>query len=260
MSKSKRARKKDVEFLETVIENNNDAIVSYSGKQKAKRWSQHDLKDVKPLTQTQTILFESWIEGRNPVCIGSAGTGKSFCSIYLALNDILNKASPRNRLIIVRSSTATKDQGFLPGTLEEKSEPIEAVYRDLVNNLIGRSVYDHMKEAGLIEFKTTAYLRGLTWDNAVILLDEIQSLDLHEIYSTITRIGSNTRVICAGDFLQNDLVNHRHIQSGLKDFLTIVRKVPEFEIINFTHDDIVRSKLIKQFIIAYEQTMGSAPV
>lgn len=258
MSKSKRVRKvkkNDIEFLEGVIEQNNLAIIEHSKKRK---WTEHDLKNVQPLNLTQKLFFEAYSEGKNVVAVGSAGVGKSYVALYLALNDILQKTSPRSKIIIIKSALPTRDQGFLPGDLDEKQAPLENPYRDIVNDLIGngRASYDSMKEHGLIEFMTTAYLRGLTLDNCVLILDEIQSMNLHEIYSCITRIGKNTRVICAGDFLQNDLQHRRYEESGLRDFLNIIKKVREFEIINFTHDDIVRSQLIKSFIIAYQETMG----
>lgn len=260
LSKRKYVRKgkKDESVFLEQIDANTAAIVEYGNKKK--KWTEHDLKHVKALTTSQALLFEAYSEGKNPVAIGSAGTGKTYCALYLALNDILQKTSPRNKIIIVKSSLQLREQGFLPGDLEEKQAPLETPYRDIVHDLIGTNKpYEHMKELGLIEFMTTGFLRGISIDNTVLIIDEIQSMTLHELFSCITRIGKNTKVICCGDFLQNDLQYKRYEESGMKSFIAIIKKVADFSIINFSHDDIVRSKLIKQFIIAYEQTMGVAP-
>jgi len=219
---------------------------------KKKFWSTHDVKVVKPLTPTQDDMFFAWEEKKHICAHGTAGTGKSFLSLYLAINDVLNKK--QKQIIIVRSAVATRDIGHLPGTLEEKTAQYEIPYNDIMWDLLGRkSTYSDMKEAGIIKFMTTSFIRGLTWDNAIIIVDEGENLTLHEINSIMTRVGKNTRVIFNGDIKQTDLDGKKHGSSGMDQAVRIFNRMSSFELIHFTQHDIVRSDFVKEWIIASEE-------
>jgi phosphate starvation-inducible PhoH-like protein len=169
--------------------------------------------------------------------------------------DILDGSLPQKQLVVVRSAVATRDLGFMPGTLEEKTSLFEIPYRDILADLFGRpATYDNMKEAGLIRFVTTSYIRGLTWDNSIIIVDEAQNLTWHEINSVMTRIGENSRIVFTGDLIQTDLNKKTSEKTGMQRLLATASKMSQFSTVQFTSDDIVRSELVKDWIIASEQT------
>jgi phosphate starvation-inducible PhoH-like protein len=231
----------------------NSNIVAIQQGPKRKSWSIHDLRAIKPLTTKQASLIESYFTGNHLVASGSAGTGKSFLALWLALTSVLTKDSPEDHIIIVRSAVASRDIGFLPGTAEEKLEPFEVPYKDIMHDLLGRATsYDDLKDAGKVKFIPTSFVRGSTWDNAVVIIDEAQNLTMHELNSVITRVGENTRVIVCGDYNQNDLVNKRYETSGFKDFLRVADAMHDFDVVNFTKDDIVRSEFVKAWISTLE--------
>lgn len=242
--------KTDIEFLETALLANGGAILEGP---KKKKWTKHDIRPIKPLTQTQENLFRSFYEEYQICALGSAGTGKSFIAMYLSLNEITNGRTQK-KIIIVRSAVQGREQGYLPGTQEEKNAPFENPYRDILANLCGKSsTYDDMKEAGIIEFHTTAHLRGLTWDNAIVILDEVQNMDIAEISTVITRLGENTRILILGDFKQNDLSRKKKEVSGIAQLRRIIEKMNSFALLEFTTNDIVRGKLVKEWIVACEE-------
>jgi phosphate starvation-inducible protein PhoH len=220
---------------------------------KRKHWSMHDLKTIKPLTPTQEDLFHAWYNGDNLCAHGSAGTGKTFLALYLALQEVLKQN--HSRVIIVRSAVTTRDVGFLPGTLEEKIMQFEAPYHDILWELVGRpSTYQDMKDQGLIEFHSTSFLRGLTWDNAIVIVDEAENLTFHEIDNVMTRLGENTRVIFTGDTKQTDLDGSKKLgQEGLTQAMQVFENMEGFSCIKFNYHDIVRGDLVKSWIMACEE-------
>lgn len=252
-SNTKRLSKKDadIKFLQEVIDNNGSAMTE---NRKRKSWTAHDLRTINPLNEPQRAMFDSYFSGSMAIIAnGSAGTGKTLAGLYLALTDVLNKNHPQKRIIIVRSAVATREVGHLPGTLEEKLEPYEAPYRDIITFLTGNSnTYDNMKEAGIIEFMPTSYIRGLNWDDAIVLIDEVQNLNFHEVNSVITRVGDNTKLLIIGDHIQTDLYRSSHDKSGMERFLSIARTMPDFDEIVFRKEDIVRSSFVKSWICALE--------
>jgi len=218
-----------------------------------KNWSKHDLKYVKPLTTNQDIMFNAFRAGDNVFAHGTAGTGKSYAALYLALQLLLDVDNEYERIIIVRSTVPARDVGFLPGTVEEKLAVYEQPYRDIFADLIGKaSSYDDMKEARKVEFVSTSFIRGITWDNAIIVFDEVQNANWEEINTVMTRIGNNTRLVICGDVKQNDLLYKKSDQSGIETLLKVTKRLPAFANVTFTRDDIVRSDFVKQFIIACE--------
>jgi phosphate starvation-inducible protein PhoH len=209
------------------------------------------LKVIDPLTVNQERTYESWEDGQNLLLVGTAGTGKSFLSAYLGMRSILEEKQQAT-LTIVRSVVPTRDMGFLPGSNKEKSKVYEAPYYSIFSEIFGRSdAYDYLKNKNMVEFMTTSFVRGITINNSIILVDEFQNMTPSELHSVFTRIGKNCRVIFAGDIKQNDL-NGKREESGFKDFFKVIDRMKDFDIIEFTRDDIVRSSLVKQYIIARE--------
>lgn len=250
----KRARKFDdsnVVALERALYNNGRAMEEGP---KRKRWTMHDLKTITALTPNQEEMIHDFISGKHICAHGSAGTGKTFVALYLALNELLRSDTDTNRIVIVRSAVQTRDLGFMPGTLEEKTALYELPYDLIVGDLIGRSAtYDDMKKAGLIEFCTTSFVRGLTWDNAIVIVDEVQNMNFHEINSVMTRLGEGSRIILVGDLVQTDLRRSKHDTTGIEQLIKIAGRMPQFTVIGFTQHDIVRSEFVKSWIVACEE-------
>ncbi len=165
-----------------------------------------ELREINPMTETQNIVFRSFYDN-HLLLHGIAGTGKTFISLYLALKEMLEYGTFK-KIYIVRSAVATRDVGFMPGTLDEKLRVYEQPYREIVNNLLSRGdAYDILKSKNVIEFMSTSFIRGLTIDNAVVIVDEIQNLSFAELDSVITRVGEGTKIVFCGDFRQTDLKN-----------------------------------------------------
>lgn len=246
--KSRTAKDRDLAFYSEMNFNNGVAVKEGP---KKKTFSLHDLKDVRPMNETQREFFVSYISGNHVIGNGSAGTGKSFISLYLALSDILDNEKEQEKIIIVRSAVPSREIGHLPGDMKEKMAVYEEPYKDIIANLMRRaSAYDDMKDAGKIEFMPTSFVRGLTWDNCVVVIDEAQNMTLQEIHSVITRVGKNTKVVICGDIGQNDLVVRKSDVTGFLEVLKIAERMQEFDVINFTENDIVRSAFVKSWIIA----------
>ena len=214
----------------------------------------------KPITQAQNDVFESWNEDYNLFLYGCAGTGKTAVALFLALNELIKHPELYDKVYIVRSAVATRDMGFMPGTLTEKSLVYELPYIQLIKKLFSRGdAYDILKQKEKVVFLTTSYLRGVTFDNCIVLADEIQNANVGELHTLITRTGRNCRMILAGDIDQNDLTKHKHDISGMMDFMKVIAELEEFDMIRFEIDDIVRSGLVKNYIKArLKLGLGSA--
>jgi len=207
-----------------------------------------NIKSFQPLTQTQKRVFDSYYNGKHLFLHGSAGTGKTFLSMFLSLQEILD-SDIYQKLIIVRSAQPSKNQGFLPGSLKEKTKVYESPYYAICSELFGRGdAYDKLKSSGKIEFYSTSYNRGITFSNCIILVDEIQNLTAPECDTIITRCGEHCKIIFAGDIRQTDLVR-QHEMSGMSDFLKILKRINDFDVHEFGADDIVRSRLVKKYIM-----------
>ena len=217
-----------------------------------------DIKTVKPLTENQRHTFDAFREGKHLMLHGMAGTGKTFLSMYLALEDLMSGESDQEMIYIVRSVVPTRDMGFLPGSQKEKMKVYEAPYQAICTELFGRGdAYDILKQKNAVEFMSTSFVRDITMNNCTVIVDEINNMTFHELDSVITRIGKNCRIIFCGDFRQSDLTKDQE-KNGLKEFMKVVSKLSDFVYIDFLEKDIVRSKLVKEYIIA-RQNLGLQP-
>ena len=214
------------------------------------------LVDIEPLTDNQRKLFDSYKDQKHIVAYGCAGTGKTFITLYNAIQDVLNERSPYERVYIVRSLVATREIGFLPGSHDDKADIYQIPYKNMVKYMFQLSsdadfemLYGNLKSQETIKFWSTSFLRGTTLDNAIIIVDEFQNLNFHELDSIITRVGENTKIMFCGDATQSDLQKTNE-RNGIVDFMAVLRKMPSFDIIEFGVDDIVRSGLVKEYIVA----------
>ena len=214
------------------------------------------LLDIEPITDNQKKLFDSYAEGKHLVAYGTAGTGKTFISLYNALADVLDETTPYERIYLVRSLVSTREIGFLPGDHEDKADIYQIPYKNMVKYMFQmptdadfEMLYGNLKAQETIKFWSTSFIRGTTLDNAIIIVDEFQNLNFHELDSIITRVGENSRIMFCGDASQTDLVKTND-RNGIHDFLNVLRKMPSFDIIEYGIDDIVRSGLVKEYIIS----------
>ena len=214
------------------------------------------LVDITPITDNQKRLFDSYNEGKQIIAYGAAGTGKTFITLYNALKDVLSENTPYDKIYIVRSLVATREIGFLPGDHEDKSSYYQIPYKHMVKYMFQmpsdadfEMLYGNLRAQETIKFWSTSFLRGTTLDDAIIIVDEFQNLNFHELDSIITRVGENTKIVFCGDASQTDLTKTNE-RNGIVDFMKILRAMPSFEMIEFGIDDIVRSGLVKEYLIA----------
>ena len=216
------------------------------------------MRPIQPLTNTQSELFADYKQGFNICAVGTAGTGKTMCAMYLALNDVLSK-DEYDQIVIVRSAVQTREQGFMPGTQAQKEAVYATPYADIANDLFGRGdAWDILKQKNQVKFMTSSFVRGLTFDNSIIIVDECQSMTYHELDSIITRVGETSKIFFCGDTAQDDLATNRHKNdvSGLASFVKVLDRIKMFSIVKFGVEDIVRSGLVKDYIIAKEYTIN----
>ena len=214
------------------------------------------LRTIEPLTETQQVLFNTYETGKNLVAYGAAGTGKTFITLYNALCDVLDPSTPYEKIYIVRSLVATREIGFLPGDHEDKSLLYQIPYKNMVKYMFQlpteadfEMLYGNLKTQGTIGFWSTSFIRGTTFDKAIIIVDEFQNLNFHELDSIITRVGENTKIMFCGDATQTDLIKQNE-RSGISDFMKILRVMPSVDLIEFGVQDIVRSGLCKEYLLS----------
>ena len=217
-----------------------------------------ELKRVEPLTKNQRTTFQAYDNEKHLMLHGIAGTGKSYVSMYLALNEILNGSDKYKKLYIVRSVVPTRDMGFLPGNNREKTRVYEAPYYAICTELFGRGdSYEYLKTKGFVEFISTSFIRGITLNDCIVLVDEMQNGTLHELDSVITRVGRNCKIVFCGDFTQSDFVHDRD-KNGLTTFMKIIKNIRSFEFVEFDKNDILRSDLVRDYIIEKDRLHVSA--
>ena len=214
------------------------------------------MRDIEPLTDNQKKLFESYKDGKNLVAYGAAGTGKTFITLYNALQDVLNPSTPYEKIYIVRSLVATREIGFLPGDHDDKSFLYQIPYKHMVKYMFEmptdadfEMLYGNLKAQNTIDFWSTSFIRGTTLDKSIIIVDEFQNLNYHELDSIMTRVGSHTKIMFCGDATQTDLIKQNE-RNGIHDFMRILRVMPSLNIIEFGVEDIVRSGLCKEYLLA----------
>tara|TARA_Y200000002_G_scaffold379386_1_gene388554 strand:+ start:743 stop:1399 length:657 start_codon:yes stop_codon:yes gene_type:complete len=207
--------------------------------------------DIKPITKHQEETFSAWNVGDNLVLNGSAGTGKTFMSLYLGLNEVFGKSSHK-KLVIIRSVVPTRDLGFLPGTVEEKLSAFETPYQQMCTELFkDKNSYETLKTKHQIEFLSTSYIRGTTFNDSILIIDECQNLTFHELDSIITRVGHNCRIIFCGDYYQSDFKQAKD-KAGIIEFINIIEHLNSFSVIEFDWKDIVRSDFVRDYIMTKE--------
>ncbi len=214
------------------------------------------MRDIEPLTDNQKTLFDSYESGKNLVAYGAAGTGKTFITLYNALCDVLDQSTPYEKIYIVRSLVATREIGFLPGDHEDKSSLYQIPYKNMVKYMFQmptdadfEMLYGNLRAQDTISFWSTSFIRGTTLDKAIILVDEFQNLNFHELDSIMTRVGASSKIMFCGDATQTDLVKQNE-RNGIIDFMRVLRLMSSVDLIEFGVDDIVRSGLVKEYLLA----------
>lgn len=218
------------------------------------------LKVIEPLTENQRRFFDYYNKSKVMLLHGVAGTGKTFIALYHALEEVLDKSNPYEKVVIVRSAVPSRDIGHLPGDEKEKTEVYTQPYIEICHDLFGRhDAFQRLTEQGAVHFLITSFVRGITLDNAIIIVDECQNMTDMELNSIFTRIGERSKIIFCGDFRQTDLYKKTDM-SGLKKFMVIADMMPSFKTFEFGVDDIVRSQIVKEYILArmnYEEQYGN---
>ena len=222
---------------------------------KNKEINHSNLVTIKSITDNQKLVFDSWKKGKNQFLFGAAGTGKTFISLYLALPSVMDLKKPYDKVVLVRSLIPTREIGFLPGDEEDKAALYQVPYQNMVqfmfemqNEQQFNNLYDRLKGQGTLYFLSTSFLRGLTFDNSIIIVDECQNLNFHELDTIITRVGQDSKIVFCGDFDQTDL-QRQNERNGLHDFLRILEEMEEFHCCEFTIGDIVRSGFVRSYLI-----------
>jgi len=223
--------------------------------QRKKPFNVDMMVDIEPLTENQTKVFDAYKEDKNLFVYGAAGTGKTFITMYLALKEVLNPLTPYNRLVVVRSLVATREIGFLPGDHEDKSSLYQIPYKNMVKYMFElpsdndfEMLWGNLKTQESVKFWSTSFIRGTTLDDCIVIVDECQNLNFHELDSIITRVGENCKIHFCGDASQSDLIKTNE-RNGILDFMKIIQAMPEFESVEFGAEDIVRSGLVKSYIL-----------
>ena len=214
------------------------------------------LRNIEPLTDNQKVMFDEWDAGKMIYAYGVAGTGKTFIALYKALCDVLGDNTPYEKIYVVRSLVPSREIGFLPGDADDKSFLYQVPYKKMVQAMFEmpddasyEMLYHNLKAQETISFWSTSFIRGTTFDNAIVIVDECQNLNFHELDSIITRVGQDSKIVFCGDAAQTDLVKTNE-RTGILDFQKILQTMPEFSLIEFNIEDIVRSGLVKSYLIS----------
>ena len=214
------------------------------------------MRDIEPLTDNQKSLFEAYAKEQNLVAYGVAGTGKTFITLYNAIKDVLDPSTPYEKVYIVRSLVATREIGFLPGDHEDKSSLYQIPYKHMVKYMFEmpseadfNMLYGNLKGQDTIDFWSTSFIRGTTFDKTIVVVDEFQNLNYHELDSIMTRVGAQSKIMFCGDASQSDLIKTNE-RNGIVDFMQILRIMSSVDVIEFGVEDIVRSGLVKEYILA----------
>ena len=213
------------------------------------------LVEMKGVTKNQLEVFKQYAEGKNLFLYGPAGTGKTFVILYNAIKEVLDPAKNYNCIYIVRSLMPTRSIAFMPGDEQDKSSLYQVPYDNMLRLMFKLSseeqfdiMYEELKKQGNVAFLSTSFLRGITLDNAIVLVDECQNLNFHELDTIMTRVGQESKIMFSGDFDQTDLRDDEE-KAGLGQFIKIINEMKEFYSCEFDIGDIVRSGLVRSYII-----------
>ena len=211
-----------------------------------------DLTQIDPITKAQKESFEAWDDGEHLILTGTAGTGKTYIAMYLALESVLERSGCYDKVIVLRSAVPVREIGYLPGKLEEKTDIFQSPYRAICEELFDdKAVYNKLINSHQLQFETTSFIRGRTFDRCIIMVDEMQNLNFHELDSIMTRAGENCKLIFSGDHAQSDFTNEGE-RNGLAKFLNIMYRMKNFTTVQFGWDDIVRSDIVRDYIMTKE--------
>lgn len=211
-----------------------------------------DLEQIQPITKNQQLVFDFWERDYNLVLSGSAGTGKTFMGMFLALEEVMARDTPYDKVVVVRSIVPTRDIGFLPGDEEEKKDAYSGPYKSICTELFqDPDAWMKLKNFGNIEFMSTSFIRGQTIRDAIVIVDEMQNLSFHELDTVITRVGENCRFIMCGDYYQSDF-HKESDKNGILHFMSIVEQLKLFKVVEFKWEDIVRSDFVRDYIMTKE--------
>ena len=212
------------------------------------------LKTFEALTENQENFFEMYRGGGYFIGLfGSPGVGKTFLALYRALEEVLSKDNPFKQIVVVRSMVQLREIGHLPGSLDEKQEIYELPYKEVCQTLFGRAdAWDRLKEQGYARFISTTAIRGISIDDSIIIVDECQNMNFAEINTVMSRVGHRSKIIFCGDYKQTDLIKSNRDQTAFHEFRKIATSMRAFQEVYFTPEDIVRSSLVKDWIIACE--------
>jgi phosphate starvation-inducible PhoH-like protein len=229
-----------------------DEVLDFSKPTNRLRLRLDDMKTFQPLTENQNKFFQAYKQGDYFIALhGVAGTGKTFSALYKAIEEVLDRGNTFEKIIVVRSAVQSREIGHLPGSIDEKMDIYQQPYRQICETLFGRKdAWDRLEEQGHIEFISTSFIRGMSFDNAIIIVDEMQNMTFEEIDTVMTRVGNQSKIIWCGDYRQTDLNKKKNDVSGLLKFFDIAYHMGAFTRIEFTPDDIVRSSLVKDYILA----------
>jgi phosphate starvation-inducible PhoH-like protein len=229
-----------------------DEVLEFSKPTNRLKLRLDDMKTFQPLTENQNKFFQAYKQGDYFIALhGVAGTGKTFSALYKAIEEVLDKSNTFEKIIVVRSAVQSREIGHLPGSVDEKMEIYQQPYRQICETLFGRKdAWDRLEEQGHIEFISTSFIRGMSFDNAIIIVDEMQNMTFEEIDTVMTRVGNQSKIIWCGDYRQTDLNKKKNDVSGLLKFFDIAYHMGAFTRIEFTPNDIVRSSLVKDYILA----------
>ena len=216
----------------------------------------HDqLVEMKGVTKNQLEVFKQYAEGKNLFLYGPAGTGKTFVILYNAIKEVLDPKTNYNCIYIVRSLMPTRSIAFMPGDEQDKSSLYQVPYDNMLRLMFKlpaedqfEALYEELKRQGNVAFLSTSFLRGITLDNAIVLVDECQNLNFHELDTIMTRVGQDSKIMFSGDFDQTDLRDDAE-KAGLGQFIKIINEMKEFYSCEFDIGDIVRSGLVRSYII-----------
>ncbi len=238
------------EDIDNILEEKEEKIANQEFTDKDILFFGNNGKPIKSRTINQKKLETDYDKNDLLLAVGPAGSGKTYTAIALAVRALRNREV--KRIILTRPAVEAGERlGYLPGDLKEKLDPYLQPLYDALNDMIPSKKLKSYMEEGVIEIAPLAYMRGRTLSNAFVILDEAQNTTVNQLKMFLTRMGLNSKFIITGDITQIDLPNKQN--SGLVKALKILNDIKGISIVNFDIRDIVRHKLVKHIVEAYEK-------